>query len=88
MGLVYQTAWFALMERGGFAAGQTVLVTGAAGGVGLAAVQLVRALGGTAIAGIRGGAQAQLMRDNGAAHVIDLSVPDLCAKPFAPRCAP
>ncbi len=77
MGLVYQTAWFALMDRGGFEPGQAVLVTGAAGGVGLAAVQLVRALGGTAIAGVRGTAQAETLRASGASHLIDLSAPDL-----------
>lgn len=77
MGLVYQTAWFALMERGRFKRGQTVLITGAAGGVGLAAVQLVHALGGVAIAGLRGTMQADSLRANGATHVIDLSGPDL-----------
>lgn len=76
MGLVYLTAWFALHQRGGFQAGDTVLVTGAAGGVGLAAVQLVRAAGGTAIAGIRGPAQAEAMRAQGATAVIDLAGPD------------
>lgn len=77
MGLVYQTAWFALMERGGFKPGQTVLVTGAAGGVGLAAVQLVHALGGTAVAGLRGTAHGNALRANGASHLVDLSGPDL-----------
>ncbi len=77
MGLVYQTAWFALMERGGFKPGQTVLVTGAAGGVGLAAVQLVHAMGGTTIAGLRGTTQSEKLRANGASHMVDLSGPDL-----------
>ena len=53
MGLVYQTAHFALLDRGRFRAGETVLVTGAGGGVGLAAIQLVKALGGIALAGTR-----------------------------------
>ena len=44
MGLVYLTAHFALVERGGLKPGETVLVTGAAGGVGLATVQLAKAL--------------------------------------------
>ena len=47
MGLVYQTAHFALVERGGYQAGETVLVNGAAGGVGLAAVQIAKGLGAT-----------------------------------------
>jgi len=45
-----QTAYVALVERGGLVAGETALILGAAGGVGLAAVQLARALGATVIA--------------------------------------
>ena len=45
-----QTAYVALVERGDLAAGETILILGAAGGVGLAAVQLARALGATVIA--------------------------------------
>jgi NADPH2:quinone reductase len=77
MGLVYQTAYFALVERGGFQAGEKVLVTGAAGGVGSAAVQLVKGLGGKALAAVNSDEQARLLRDMGADAIIDLSVPDL-----------
>ncbi|MBI4592815.1 MAG: NADPH:quinone oxidoreductase family protein [Candidatus Rokubacteria bacterium] len=49
-GLVYQTAWCALVERAALRAGETLLVHGAAGGVGLAAVQLGRALGARVLA--------------------------------------
>lgn len=77
MGLVCQTAWFALRERGRFRKGETVLVNGATGGVGLAAVQLVKALGGTALAGVTTPAKAQAALEAGADHVIDLSVEDL-----------
>lgn len=45
-----QTAYVALVERGGLAAGETALILGGAGGVGLAAVQLARALGARVIA--------------------------------------
>lgn len=45
-----QTAYVALVERGGLAAGETALILGAAGGVGLAAVQLAQALGARVIA--------------------------------------
>lgn len=38
MGLVYQPAYFALAEHGGFKAGESVMVTGAGGGVRLVAV--------------------------------------------------
>lgn len=77
LGLTYQTAWFALYDRAGFAPGQHVLVTGAAGGVGLAAIELVAAMGGIAIAGVRHESQHSLVREHGAAHVVDLSNPDL-----------
>ncbi|SAL06040.1 alcohol dehydrogenase [Caballeronia calidae] len=77
MGLVYQTAYFALVERGGFKSGEKVLVTGAAGGVGSAAVQLVKGLGGTALAAVNSDEQARFLRDMGADAIIDLSVPGL-----------
>jgi NADPH2:quinone reductase len=77
MGLVYQTAHFALVARGQLRAGERVLVTAAAGGVGLAAVQLAKAFGATVLAGIRNPARADLLRANGADHIIDLSAPDL-----------
>jgi NADPH2:quinone reductase len=77
MGLVYQTACFALLDRGGFTAGETVLVLGATGGVGMAAIQLVKALGGTALAGVSTMSKAEAARQAGADHVIDLSVENL-----------
>ncbi len=77
MGLVYQTAWFALMDRAGFKAGNRVLVLGATGGVGMAALQIVKALGGTALAGVTTMAKAEAARATGADHIIDLSVDDL-----------
>lgn len=77
MGLVYQTAYFALVERGQFTRGEIVLVTGAAGGVGSAAIQLVKGLGGIALAAVGGPEQAEIARANGADHVIDLSVENL-----------
>lgn len=72
-GLTLQTAYFALVVRGGLVAGETVLVTGAAGGIGLACVQLARALGATVIAGVSSPEKAEVARAAGAAHVIDLS---------------
>lgn len=50
MGAAYHTAYVALVEIGGLQAGQTVLVHGASGGVGLAACNLARALGARVIA--------------------------------------
>jgi len=77
MGLVYQTAHFALVARGQVQPGERVLVTAAGGGVGLAAVQLAKALGATVLAGIRKPALAPLLRANGADAIIDLAAPEL-----------
>ena len=52
--LVYQTSYFALVVRGSLQKGETVLVHSAAGGVGLAAVQIARALGAGKIIGTAG----------------------------------
>ncbi len=48
--LVYLTAYYGLVDLGALAAGETVLVHAAAGGVGMAAVQLARALGAQVLA--------------------------------------
>ena len=77
MGVVYQTAHFALMERGQYRAGETVLVTGAGGGVGMAAVQLAKAKGAVVLAGVSRPERASLARASGADAIIDLGRPDL-----------
>lgn len=77
MGLVYQTAHFALFERGGYQAGETVLVNGAAGGVGLAAVQIAKGCGATVLAGVNNDEHAALALANGADHVIRLDADNL-----------
>src|SRR5690606_5861835 len=77
MALAYDTAWFALCDRGRAVAGETVLVLGASGGVGLAAIQLAKAYGLHVIAGISDPGKTQLVKDAGADDCIDLSVPDL-----------
>ena len=77
MGLVYLTAHNAMVERAQMKAGETVLVTGAAGGVGLACVQLAKAMGATVIAAVSSADKAQVARDNGADHVIRTDVADL-----------
>ena len=77
MALAFDTAWFALCERGRAKAGETVLVLGATGAVGLAAVQLAKAYGLRVLAGIAGRTREALVLDAGADHVIDLSAPDL-----------
>jgi len=77
MGLVYQTAYFALVDRGQFRPHETVLVTGAAGGVGLAAVQIAKGLGARVLAAVNTPQQADLVRQHGADAVIDLAQPGL-----------
>lgn len=77
LGLVYQTAWFALNERGGFEPGKRVLVTGASGGVGIAAIQLASALGGHVVAGIGRPENADIVRAAGAEAVVDTGADDL-----------
>jgi NADPH2:quinone reductase len=75
--LVYDTSWFALRDRARAAAGETVLVLGASGGVGFASVQLARAMGCRVLAGIARMDKASLLREAGADAIIDLSAPDL-----------
>ena len=76
-GLVYQTAHFALVERADLRAGEIVLVTGASGGVGLAAVHIAKALDATVVAAVSTPDKAEIAWRNGADHVIDVSVPNL-----------
>jgi NADPH2:quinone reductase len=73
LGLVYQTAHFALAERAHLSTGERVLVTGAAGGVGMAAIQLTKAYGGIAFAGISRPQYETSVREAGADHVLQLS---------------
>ena len=73
LSLVYDTAWFALRERGRLQTGETVLVLGASGGVGYAAVQLAHAMGARVLAGIARPEKAAAVMAAGADAVIDLS---------------
>jgi len=73
----YLTAWYALIERARLQAGETVLVTGAAGGIGLACVQVARLLGARVIAVVGSAAKAAIVREYGAEEVIDHSREDL-----------
>lgn len=71
MTITYQTAHFALAHRARLRPGEVVLVHGAAGGVGLATVQLAKALGATVIATAGSEQKLRVCRDHGADHVID-----------------
>jgi NADPH2:quinone reductase len=69
--LTYQTGWFGLHRRANLAAGETLLVHAAAGGVGSGAIQLGKAAGARVI-GVTGGPQkAALARELGADLVVD-----------------
>ena len=71
MGAAYSTAYTALVELGGLKGGQTVLVHGASGGVGLAACDLAKALGATVVATThRKDKLERLCRVSGADHVL------------------
>ena len=74
---LYLTAWYALVERARLQAGETVLVTGAAGGVGLACVELAHLLGARVIAVVGSPAKSSIVREYGAADVIDHSREDV-----------
>ena len=71
MGVPYGTAYRALFQRGHAQAGETVLVHGASGGVGVACVQFARAAGLTVI-GTGGSEKGRaLVAEQGAHHVVD-----------------
>ncbi len=73
LGIAFQTAYFALLDRAQVRAGETVLVTGASGSVGIAAIQLAKVFGATVIAGLTTPSKEAVAREAGADHVIDLS---------------
>jgi NADPH2:quinone reductase len=68
--LNYHTAYFALVMRGRLREGETVLVHGAAGGVGTAALQVARGLGARTIAVVSSDEKETVARDAGADHVV------------------
>ncbi len=68
--LNYHTAYFALKLRGRLEAGETVLVHGAAGGVGTASLQVAKGLGARTIAVVSTDEKEQVARDAGADEVL------------------
>jgi len=74
--LDFLTAYYGLFDRGHFQAGQSLLVTGASGGVGSAAVQLANASGGTVVALASGEAKMRHAAALGAELVLDYRDPD------------
>jgi NADPH2:quinone reductase len=78
--LTYGTSYHALKDRADLKAGETLLVLGAAGGVGLAAIQLGKAMGAKIIAAASNDAKLQFCRQNGADEVINYGTEDLRAR--------
>ncbi|MDF1720449.1 MAG: NADPH:quinone oxidoreductase family protein [Minwuia sp.] len=72
----YGTSYGALVERAELKAGQTVLVHGAGGGVGLSAVEIAKDIGATVIARAGTEEKRDWVRQRGADHVLDSRDPD------------
>jgi len=68
--LNYHTAWFALVIRGRLTADETVLVHGAAGGVGTASIQVARGVGARTIAVVSSDEKERVAREAGADEVV------------------
>ena len=75
--LAYGTSLFALKDRAKLAPGETLLVLGAAGGVGIAAVEIGKAMGARVIAAASSADKLALCREHGADETIDYATEDL-----------
>ncbi len=75
--LVYGTAHVGLAHRARLQAGETLLVLGAAGGVGLAGVEIGKRMGARVIAAASSAEKLALARDRGADDIINYSAEDL-----------
>src|SRR5690606_10177259 len=69
--LAYGTSWHALRQRAALVRGETLLVLGAAGGVGLAAVQIGKLMGAKVIAAASTAAKLNLARESGADETVN-----------------
>jgi NADPH2:quinone reductase len=85
--LTYLTDMHALVDRAALKSGETLLVLGAAGGVGVAAIQIGKMLGARVIAAASSPEKLAFCKDNGADEVIDYAKEDLKerAKAFTPN---
>ena len=77
--VAYGTSHLALTRRANLQKGETLLVLGAAGGVGLTAVEIGKALGATVIAVARGADKLGVAKAAGADHLIDSNTDDIRA---------
>jgi NADPH:quinone reductase len=68
--VAYGTAIHALLDRGQLEKGETILILGAAGGVGYAALELAKALGARVVAAVSSEQKAKIVRDRGADEVV------------------
>jgi NADPH2:quinone reductase len=75
--LAYGTSWHALRDRAALKAGETLLVLGAAGGVGLAAVEIGKAIGARVIAAASTPEKLAICREHGADECINYVDEDL-----------
>src|SRR5436190_915676 len=75
--LAHGTSYHALKDRARLQAGETLLVLGAAGGVGLAAIELGKLMGARVIAAASSGEKLAVCRERGADEAIDYSTEDL-----------
>lgn len=78
--IIYPTSYAGLVDRGQLQAGETLLVHAAAGGVGIAAVQIGKALGARVIATAGGPDKLEIARANGADEGIDYRSEDFVAR--------
>ena len=68
--MAYGTSYHALVQRGELSEGDEVLILGASGGVGLAALDIAKAKGARVVAGVSTDEKAKICRDYGADEVI------------------
>lgn len=78
--IAYGTSHVALDHRAKLQPGETLLVLGAAGGVGLTAVEIGKLMGATVIACARGAAKLEAAKAAGADHLIDAKTQDIRAE--------
>lgn len=78
--IAYGTSYLALIDKAALAAGETLIVTGAAGGVGLTAIEIGKRRGARVIALARGPAKLAIAQKAGADEVLDSDHPDLVAQ--------
>ena len=75
--LAYGTSWHAVRDRAALQAGETMLVLGASGGVGLAAVEIGKAIGARVIAAASSAEKLAVCKQHGADALINYSTEDL-----------